>query len=114
MAVEVELLVLTATARSLCAFVAPSSSPTSGSAVPSFSTRPATGARPRPEGLPCEISVSFFPGQDFAAAEAWLLEAARANPSGLLRSKLAERLPASLAEALWPGRARPATRGSVD
>jgi predicted Rossmann fold flavoprotein len=54
----------------------------------------------RAEGRPCEISVSFLPGLDFVAAEAWLLEAARKDPSQLLRSRLAQRLPASLAGAL--------------
>jgi predicted flavoprotein YhiN len=50
--------------------------------------------------LPCEITASFLPGIGFAAAEAWLLDAARASPSAFLRAKLAERLPASLATAL--------------
>jgi hypothetical protein len=44
--------------------------------------------------------VSFLPGMDFSAAENWLLAAARTNPSGLLRARLAERVPASLAAAL--------------
>ena len=51
-------------------------------------------------GSACEITVSFLPGTDFAAAEAWLLDAARASPSGLLRARLAERVPASLGAAL--------------
>jgi predicted Rossmann fold flavoprotein len=54
----------------------------------------------RAQGRACEIAVSFLPGTDFAAAEAWLLEAARTSPSALLRAKLAERMPASLAVAL--------------
>jgi predicted Rossmann fold flavoprotein len=57
-------------------------------------------AQAQAQGSACEISVSFLPGEDFAAAEAWLLEAARMGPSGRLRNKLAERLPASLAGAL--------------
>ncbi len=44
--------------------------------------------------------MSFLPGTDFAAAEGWLLEAARRSPGSLLRGTLAERLPASLALAL--------------
>ena len=51
-------------------------------------------------GSPCEMWVSFLPGMDFSAAENWLLDAARTNPSGLLRARLAERVPASLAAAL--------------
>jgi hypothetical protein len=54
----------------------------------------------RAAGLACEIRANFLPGVDYAAGEAWLLDAARVRPSGLLRVKLAERLPASLAEAL--------------
>jgi predicted Rossmann fold flavoprotein len=54
----------------------------------------------RARGSDCAIHVSFFPGSDFATAEAWLLEAARRSPSALLRGKLTERLPTSLAEAL--------------
>jgi hypothetical protein len=54
----------------------------------------------RARGSACAIHVSFLPGSDFATAEAWLLEAARRSPSALLRSKLTERLPTSLAEAL--------------
>jgi predicted Rossmann fold flavoprotein len=52
------------------------------------------------QGTRCEIRVSFVPGMDWQAAEAWLLESARNNPSGLLRNRLAERLPMSLAGAL--------------
>jgi predicted Rossmann fold flavoprotein len=51
------------------------------------------------QGLSCEIQASFLPGLDFAAAERWLLDAARTSPSGLLRAKLAERMPVSLAAA---------------
>jgi predicted Rossmann fold flavoprotein len=54
----------------------------------------------RLQGLDCEIRASFLPGMDFQAAEAWLLDAARSSPSALLRAKLAERVPASLASAL--------------
>ncbi|HEY6553471.1 MAG TPA: aminoacetone oxidase family FAD-binding enzyme, partial [Vicinamibacteria bacterium] len=51
-------------------------------------------------GLPCELGVSFLPGMDFRAAEEWLLEGARTNPSALLRARLSERMPASVAAAL--------------
>jgi predicted Rossmann fold flavoprotein len=52
------------------------------------------------EGAACRIEVSFLPGMDWPAAEAWLLGSARAHPSALLRSCLAERVPLSLATAL--------------
>jgi predicted Rossmann fold flavoprotein len=54
----------------------------------------------RAQGLACEVKASFLPGLDFTAAEAWLLESARANPTGWLRARLAERMPVSLATAL--------------
>ena len=54
----------------------------------------------RVHGTPCEILASFLPGFDFGGAEAWLIEAARKDPSQMVRSRLAERLPASLAGAL--------------
>jgi predicted flavoprotein YhiN len=37
---------------------------------------------------------------DFSAAEKWLLEGARTNPSALLRARLSERMPASVAVSL--------------
>jgi predicted Rossmann fold flavoprotein len=54
----------------------------------------------RAHGLACEVTASFLPGTNFAAAEAWLLDAARMCPFGLVRTKLAERLPESLAAVL--------------
>ena len=54
----------------------------------------------RAHGGSCAISASFLPGLDFGAVESWLLAAAREDPSQQLRTRLAERLPASLAAAL--------------
>jgi predicted Rossmann fold flavoprotein len=51
-------------------------------------------------GSPCELWVSFLPDLDFSAAEKWLLEGARTNPSALLRARLSERMPASVAVSL--------------
>lgn len=62
----------------------------------------------RVRGSAGEVKASFLPGMDFASTEAWLLDAARTGPSGLLRAKLAERVPASLAEALLARAGAPA------
>ena len=56
--------------------------------------------RAQVSGRAARITVSFFPGRDFGAVEAEILEAARARPAQRLTTSLAERLPAALAEAV--------------
>lgn len=54
------------------------------------------------EGRGVEVRLSFLPGLDFAGAERWLLDGAASRPTAMLRTILADRLPAAVAVAL-PG-----------
>jgi predicted Rossmann fold flavoprotein len=63
--------------------------------------------RAEAEDVACAVTASFLPGLDFAAAEGWLLAAARRDPTRLLRSALQERLPASVAAFLLAGAGTP-------
>jgi len=55
--------------------------------------------RARLEGNPVEVALCVLPGATFGALEAWMHDQQRAHPRALVRTTLATRLPASVAEA---------------
>ncbi len=52
------------------------------------------------EGRGVETHLCFLPGLDFAGAERWLLDGAASRPTAMLRTLLADRLPAAVAVIL--------------
>jgi predicted Rossmann fold flavoprotein len=56
-------------------------------------------ARARLEGRPVDVSVGIVPGETFDTIDAWLVDAARAQPRALVATVLASRVPASVAAA---------------
>lgn len=56
--------------------------------------------RARLEGHDISLTLNFFPGDDFSAADQRLLDLASAKPKALLRNSLSTMLPARVAEAV--------------
>ena len=59
-------------------------------------------ARARLEGRGVRLTLNFYPGDAFDAVDARWIAAARERPGATLRSVLADRLPATVAQALLP------------
>jgi predicted Rossmann fold flavoprotein len=70
-----------------------------GASGPSVLNASRHWARARLEGRPLEISISIVPDETFDTIDAWLVDAANAQPRALVATVLASRVPASVAAA---------------